>query len=113
MHPKALLAFASLAVLLGPALTAVAPKPKPPPEEPPDPEPKQYVPPSISTPDGGSSSGNSASCPKQQYDPRGLFCNVDSGSSILSLLASPTSPAWHIFTSFCLHFAIEIYALLK
>ena len=79
MHPKALLAFKSLAFFLDTALTEETPNFSHPESNDPD----QGKTPTISTGGGGSGSKGQGSCPNQTYDPSGLFCSGDSGPFVL------------------------------
>ena len=86
MRSEALLAFTSLTILFGTTLAA--------PKGPTDfshPEPEEPSGVTISTGDGSSGGKGQGSCPNQTYDPSGLFCSGNSGSSIPSL---PMNPPW-------------------
>ena len=80
MRPKALLAFTSLAFLFDTALTHPKSKGS---TKGPDDEPTSFNP---KLPDGLSGDPGQNTCPTQAFDPSGLMCQGNSGSSILSLL---------------------------
>ena len=85
MRPKALLAFTSLTFLFGAALAAPKRSPdfsNPPSKDNDSPETSSNEPNTGGGPSGGT---GQKTCPSQTYDPSGLICNVDSGSSIRPL----------------------------